>query len=49
MTDVVEEESAHPAKKRSVNCGSSTTEERPFSLPIMGNCGIGVVQIREHD
>jgi len=49
VTDIVEEEPAHPAKKGPVNRGGSTAKERPFSLPVVGNCGIRMVQIREHD
>ena len=49
VADVVEEESAHPSQKRPIYGSSSAAKERPFSLPVVGDSRVGVVQKSEHD
>lgn len=49
MADVVEEEPAHPSEKRPVDGSSSATKEGPFTLPVMGDGGVGVMQEGEHN
>jgi hypothetical protein len=49
VADVVEEEATHPSEKRPVNGSSGATEERPLSLAVMGDGGVGVVQESEHN
>ena len=38
--DVMEEESACPSQKRSVDGGKSTAEERPLLVTVMGYCRV---------
>ena len=49
MADVVEKESAHPAQEWSVNSGSGTPQERPFSLPVVRDRWVGVVKEGKHN
>lgn len=49
VADVVEEEATEISEKRPVNGSSGATEERPLSLAVVGNRGVGVVQESEHD
>lgn len=44
----MQEEAAHPAKKRSVDGGSRTSQKGPLALPIVRDGRIRVVQEREH-
>ena len=48
MTDVVEEEATHPAEQGSVDCGGSSSKERPFVAPVMGDGGVRVVEVSKH-
>lgn len=48
VADVMEEEPSHPPKKRSVDGTNCASEEGPFSLPIMRNGGIGMMEEGEH-
>lgn len=49
MAYIVEEESAHPSEERPVDGSSSATKEGPFTLPVVGDGGVGVMQEGEHD
>jgi len=49
VADVVEEESAHPAKQRTIDSCGCAAKERPFTLPVVGDGGVGVVEVSEHD
>lgn len=43
VTDIVEEEPSHPAKERTINRSSRATKERPFLLPVVRDCRVGVM------
>lgn len=47
-TYIVQEESPNPAQEGSINRRQSTTEPAPFPGTIMGDRGIGVLQVGEH-
>ena len=49
VSDIVEEEASLPAKNITINSGDSTTLEVPFLAAIVGEEGIGVVEVGDHD
>jgi len=49
MTNIVQEEAAHPAQKGTVNCREDSADEGPLRAIIVRNCWVRVVQEREHN
>ena len=49
MRNVMEEMTSNPTKERTINGRESTTEECPFFVAVMGNSGIRVVEVGEHN
>jgi len=45
----VEEETADPAEKRSVDGGDGTADEGPLFLAVVRDARVGVVEVCEHD
>ena len=49
VADIMEEEAAHPSKKRAVDCSCSTTKERPLALPVVWNRWVRMMQEGKHN
>jgi len=49
MRNVVKEEASSPSKKGAIHSGDGTTKERPLLVTVMGDRGIRVMEIRQHD
>lgn len=49
MGHVVEEEASSPSEKGPINSGDGTSEERPLLVTVVGDSGIGVMEISQHD
>ena len=49
VSDIVEEEAALPSQEVPVNGGSGSTLEVPFLATVVRKCGVGVVEVCDHD
>ena len=49
VANIVEKEPPKPPEKGSIDGRGGAPKEGPFSLAVMRNSGIGVVQVGEHD
>jgi hypothetical protein len=49
VRNVVEEKTAHPTHKRSINGGDSAPQESPAVFPEVRKGGVSVVEVGEHD
>ena len=49
VRDIMKEEAALPSEERPVDGGSGTTLEVPFLAPVVGESGIGVMEVGDHD
>lgn len=47
--DIVEEEATLPAKEGPVDGGGSAALEVPFLSAVVGEVGVGVVEVGDHD
>ena len=49
VRDIMEEEAALPSEERPVDGGSGTTLEVPFLATVVGESGIGVMEVGDHN
>jgi len=49
MRNVVKEETSSPSKKGTIHSRDGTTEERPLLVTVMGDRGVRVMEVSQHD